>query len=219
MIFYFQTLLHCAHVHHHHLLSGMSPDLPFCRLHSFLRPAWCWQIRRVGGYHHHLHLVHHLYQVMIVKETISSNGIASPALTIVGRKLPKNGWKINSGSKLVDICKTYPDNQTERCIEENSFDQSDVVKEILLGNKPDSQKVLKGKHLEMNRSISVLQNLAPSLTVTAYGMTFTWSSLEKMSPSMRLTLCFCFFGTFFSFFYQVDIVPPFQHELHVLHPR
>ena len=135
---------------------------------------------------------------MIVKETISSNGIASPALTIVGRKLPKNGWKINSGTKLVDICKTYQDNQTERCIEENSFDQSDVVKEILLGNKPDSQKVLKGKKLEMNRSISVLQNLAPSLTVTGYGMTFTWSSLEKMSPSMRLTLCFFLFFSFFT---------------------
>ena len=206
--YYLQTLLHCVQVHHRHLLSGLSPDLPFCRLHSFLCPAWCWQIRQVGGYHRrhhlHLHLVHHLYQVMIVKETISSNGIASPALTIVGRKLPKNGWKINSGTKLVNICKTYQDNQTERCIEENSFDQSDVVKEILLGNKPDSQTVLKGKHLEMNRSISVLQNLAPSLTVTAYGMTFTWSSLEKMSPSMRLTLCFfcfCFFfGHFFLFF-------------------
>ena len=131
-------------------------------------------------------------QVMIVRETINSKGIPSPAITIVGRQPPKNGWRINSGSKLEHTCKTYQDNQTERCIEENTFNKTEIVKDILLGSKSDLQAVLKGQYLSMNRSISVLQNLSPSFTVTIYGMTFTWSSSAKISPNLRLLLCLPF---------------------------
>ena len=95
-------------------------------------------------------------QVMIVKETISSKGIVAPELTIVGRQLPKNGWRLNSGSKLAHTCKAYQDNQTERCIEENTFNQSEIVKDILLGSKPDLQAVLNGEQLNLTRSLSVL---------------------------------------------------------------
>ena len=79
---------------------------------------------------------------MIVKETINSKGIEAPAITIVARNSPDNGWKVNSGAKLTTTCKTYQDNETERCIEENTISQSEIVKDILLGSKPDSKIIL-----------------------------------------------------------------------------
>ena len=145
---------------------------------------------------------------MIVKETISSKGIPAPTITIVGRELPKNGWRSNSGSKLVHTCKTYPANQTERCIEENTFDQSEIVKDILLGSKPDLQAVLNGEQLNMNRSLSVLENLSPSFTITIYGMTFTWSSSEKISPKMRLMLCLPFNKSYMFYIHDKDFFVP-----------
>ena len=96
-----------------------------------------------------------------------------------------NGWKINSGAKLVSTCQSYQDNETERCIEENTFAQSDIVKNILLGSKPHSKEVLKGKQLDNNRSISVLNNLSPIFALTAHGMTFAWNSAERISPKIR----------------------------------
>ena len=145
---------------------------------------------------------------MIVKETISSKGIPSPSITIVGRQLPKNGWKINSGSKLEHTCKTYQDNQTEICIEENTFNRTEIVKDILLGSKPDLQAVLKGDQLSKNRSISVLQNLSPSFTITIYGMTFTWSSSAKISPKIRVLLCLPFNKSYMFYIHDKDFFVP-----------
>ena len=104
---------------------------------------------------------------------------------ILGRNPPDNGWKINSAAKLVGTCQSYQDNETERCIEENTFAQSDIVKDILLGSKPDSKEVLKGKQLDNNRSISVLGHISPIFALTAHGMTFAWNSAERISPKIR----------------------------------
>ena len=86
---------------------------------------------------------------------------------------------------MVSTCQSYQDNETERCIEENTFAQSDIVKDILLGSKPDSKEVLKGKQLDNNRSISVLGHISPIFALTAHGMTFAWNSAERISPQIR----------------------------------
>ena len=143
-----------------------------------------------------------------MKETMNSKGIPAPSITIVGRQLPKNGWRLNSGSKLAHTCKTYQDNQTEQCIEENTFNQSEIVKDILVGSKPDLQAVLKGEQLSGNRSISVLQNLSKSFTITVYGMTFTWSSEEKISPKIRLLLCLPFNKSYMFYIHDKDFFVP-----------
>ena len=86
---------------------------------------------------------------------------------------------------MVSTCQSYQDNETERCIEENTFAQSDIVKNILLGNKQDSKDVLKGKQLDNKQTISVLGDLSPIFALTAHGMTFTWNSAKKVSPQIR----------------------------------
>ena len=86
---------------------------------------------------------------------------------------------------MVSTCQSYQDNETERCIEENTFAQGDIVKDILHGSKSDSKEVLKGKQLDNNRSISVLGHISPIFALTAHGMTFAWNSAERISPKIR----------------------------------
>ena len=129
-------------------------------------------------------------EVMVVKLMRRTKGMKAPSVTIVGRNNPNLAWKNNSGSTLDKLCETYFDNQTQQCIEENTLDQSDVIKEVLIGNKSTTKKVLEENRT--NSSISYLQSLKAEFSRTMYGMTYTFDKSVEISTEKRITLCLAF---------------------------
>ena len=129
-------------------------------------------------------------EVMVVKLMRRTKGMKAPSVTIVGRNNPNLAWKNNSGSTLDKLCGTYFDNQTQQCIEENTLDQSDVIKEVLIGNKSTTKKVLEENRT--NSSISYLQSLKAEFSRTMYGMTYTFDKSVEISTEKRITLCLAF---------------------------
>ena len=125
-------------------------------------------------------------EVIVVKLSRKTNGMKAPSITITGKPYPGSAWKI-SGSKLDKLCKTYSDNQTQQCIEEN-IDQSDNIKDVLVGNKSATQKVLK-LNKKTNSSISYLPSLKTYFGYTMYGMTHTFDKPVEISTEKRITLC------------------------------
>ena len=114
----------------------------------------------------------------------------APSVTIVGRNNPNLAWKNNSGSTLEKLCEAYPDNQTQQCIEENTLGQSEVIKDILIGNKSTTKKVLEENRT--NSSISYLQSLKAEFSKTMYGMTYSFDEPVEISTEKRITLCLSF---------------------------
>ena len=88
------------------------------------------------------------------------------------------------------LCETYFDNQTQQCIEENTLDQSDVVKEVLIGKKSTTKKVMEEN--KTNSSISYLQSLKAGFGKTNFVMTYTFDTSVKISTKKRITLCLSF---------------------------
>ena len=129
-------------------------------------------------------------EVMVVKLLRRSHGMKAPSVTIVGRNNPNLAWKNNSGSTLEKLCEAYPDNQTQQCIEENTLGQSEVIKDILIGNKSTTKKVLE-ENLT-NSSISYLQSLKAEFSRTMYGMTYSFDEPVEISTAKRITLCLSF---------------------------
>ena len=128
-------------------------------------------------------------KVMVVKLSRMTNGMKAPSVTIVGRNYPNIAWR-KFGGKLDKLCETYSKNQTLQCIEENTLDQSEVIKDVLVGNKSGTQKVLKQN--KTNSSISYLPSLKTYFGYTMYGMTHTFDKPVEISTEKRITLCLSF---------------------------
>ena len=162
-------------------------------------------------------------EVMVVKLLRRSHGMKAPSVTIVGRNNPNLAWKNNSGSTLEELCEAYPDNQTQQCIEENTLGQSEVIKDILIGNKSTTKKVLE-ENLT-NSSISYLQSLKAEFSRTMYGMTYSFDEPVEISTEKRITLCLSFNKSYSIFihdkeFFLLNSVPSISGQsckkLHII---
>ena len=128
-------------------------------------------------------------EVMVVKLTRRTEGMKAPSVTIVGRNSPNLAWK-TWGPTLDQLCESYSENQTQQCIEENTLDQSDIIKDVLVGDKLTTIAVLKENKL--NSSISYLKQLKAKFKRTIYGMTYTFDESIQISNFKRITLCLSF---------------------------
>ena len=162
-------------------------------------------------------------EVMVVKLLRRSHGMKAPSVTIVGRNNPNLAWKNNSGSTLEKLCEAYPDNQTQQCIEENTLGQSEVIKDILIGNKSTTKKVLEENRT--NSSISYLQSLKAEFSRTMYGMTYSFDEPVEISTAKRITLCLSFNKSYSIFihdkeFFLLNSVPSISGQsckkLHII---
>ena len=155
-----------------------------------------------------------LKEVMVVELVRKTKGMKAPSVTIVGRNNPNLAWK-NSGSNLDEVCENYPENQTERCIEENALDQSDVVKDILIGDRIAEKGVLE-KKAEYN--ISHVGSLRPYFSRTMYGISYTFENSLEVSLKERITLCLSFNKSYSIFihdkeFFLLNNVPSLSGEV------
>ena len=162
-------------------------------------------------------------EVMVVKLLRRSHGMKAPSVTIVGRNNPNLAWKNNSGSTLEKLCEAYPDNQTQQCIEENTLGQTEVIKDILIGNKSTTKKVLEENRA--NSSISYLQSLKAEFSKTMYGMTYSFDEPVEISTEKRITLCLSFNKSYSIFihdkeFFLLNSVPSISGQsckkLHII---
>ena len=163
-------------------------------------------------------------EVMVVKLLRRSQGMKAPSVTIVGRNNPNLAWKNNSGSTLEKLCQAYLGNQTQQCIEENTLGQSEVIKDILIGNKSTTKKVLEENRT--NSSISYLQSLRGEFSRTMYGMTYSFAEPVEISTEKRITLCLSFNKSYSIFihdkeFFLLNSVPSISGQsckkLHIKH--
>ena len=153
-------------------------------------------------------------EVIVVKLSRKTNGMKAPSITITGKPYPGSAWKI-SGSKLDKLCETYSDNKTQQCIEDNTIDQSDVIKDVLVGDKSSTKEVLKEN--KANSSISHLKSLTTDLRKTGFGISYTFDESLKISMEVRITLCLSFNKSYYIFLHDKDFfllnnVPPISGQ-------
>ena len=154
-------------------------------------------------------------EVIVVKLSRKTNGMKAPSITIIGKNYPNNkAWKI-SGSKLDKLCETYSDNKTQQCIEDNTIDQSDVIKDVLVGDKSSTKEVLKEN--KANSSISHLKSLTTDLRKTGFGISYTFDESLKISMEVRITLCLSFNKSYYIWLHDKDFfflnsVPPISGQ-------
>ena len=128
-------------------------------------------------------------EVIVVKMSRKTNGMKAPSITITGKPYPGSAWKI-SGSKLDKLCETYSDNKTQQCIEDNTIDQSDVIKDVLVGDQSSTKEVLKEN--QANSSISHLKSLKAEFSGIFFGVSYIFDESVKISMKERITLCLSF---------------------------
>ena len=153
-------------------------------------------------------------EVIVVKLSRKTNGMKAPSITITGKPYPGSAWKI-SGSKLDKLCETYSDNKTQQCIEDNTIDQSDVIKDVLVGDKSSTKEVLKEN--KANSSISHLKSLTTDLRKTGFGISYTFDESLKISMEVRITLCLSFNKSYYIWLHDKDFfflnsVPPISGQ-------
>ena len=153
-------------------------------------------------------------EVIVVKMSRKTKGMKAPSITIIGKNHPGSAWKI-SGSKLDKLCETYSDNKTQQCIEENTIDQSDVIKDVLVGDKSSTKEVLKEN--KANSSISHLKSLTTDLRKTGFGISYTFDESVKISMEERITLCLGFNKSYKIWLHDKDFfflnsVPPISGQ-------
>ena len=154
-------------------------------------------------------------EVIVVKLSRKTKGMKAPSITIIGKPYPGSAWKI-SGSKLDKLCKTYSDNQTQQCIQENTIDQSDViVKDFLVGDQSSAKEVLKEN--KANSSISHLKSLQADFSGIFFGVSYIFDESVKISMKERITLCLDFNKSYYIFlhdkdFFLLNSVPPISGQ-------
>ena len=154
-------------------------------------------------------------EVMVVKLLRRSQGMKAPSVTIA--------WKNNSGLTLEKLCEAYLDNQTQQCIEESTLDQSEVIKDVLIGTKSTTKKVLE-ENLT-NSSISYLHSLKAEFSGAFYRMTYSFEEPIEISTDKRITLSLSFNKSYSIFihdkeFFLLNSVPSISGQsckkLHII---
>ena len=149
-------------------------------------------------------------EVIVVKMSRKTKGMKAPSITIIGKNHP---GKISNLDKL---CETYPDNQTQQCIEENMIDQSDdIVKDVLVGDQSSTKEVLKEN--KANASISYLKSLKADFSGIFFGVSYIFDESVKISMKERMTLCLSFNKSYYIFlhdkdFFLLNSVPPISGQ-------
>ena len=148
-------------------------------------------------------------EVIVVKLSRKTKGMKAPSITIIGKNHP---GKISNLDKL---CETYSDNKTQQCIEDNTIDQSDVIKDVLVGDQSSTKEVLKEN--QANSSISHLKSLTAGLRKTGFGISYTFDESLKISMEVRITLCLSFNKSYYIFlhdkdFFLLNSVPPISGQ-------
>ena len=94
-----------------------------------------------------------------------------PSITLVGRSLQNKAWKVD-GKKMENLCQNFPTNETIRCIEENSYDKEEIVKDVQFTRpfkeNPDD-------------------NMTSDFTKVNHGRSLTWSSVTMLKHNERIT--------------------------------
>ena len=153
-------------------------------------------------------------EVIVVKMSRKTKGMKAPSITIIGKPYPGSAWKI-SGSKLDKLCETYSDNKTQQCIEDNTIDQSDVIKDVLVGDQSSTKEVLKEN--KANASISYLKSLKADFSGIFFGVSYIFDESVKISMKERITLCLSFNKSYYIFlhdkdFFLLNSVPPISGQ-------